>query len=273
MAILNLPESLSKFTLGCKSITTEAVDLYSLVGELFNRFPQLLVAIQEEAVAIAIILNGEILTDAKPYILTDSCIVELLDIPKGEYQVAVEWGTKALVSATFNYIAAETAAIIVKTVLNVAIAIAANYAIGWAIDFLTTESTGPANTMTNFLDSPSYAWNGVQNTTATGTALGIVYGTHRVGGHIINVDTSTTPNTETTSLNKVLTILRIQLGLCEGEITAITNVQINNQAASYYAAVDTAPNPDYYRLGSANQQVMPDFNQVANTYSVSRKVF
>lgn len=139
----------------------------------------------------------------------------------------------------------------------------------WSLDAAGRVTPMALNTGVN--NSATYTFSGIRNTTASGTPFQIIYGTHRVGGHVLNM--FTTAGSELQGPTEVTnTTLYAQIGLCEGEIEAVTDVQVNKLPLTYYNAVDTAPNPDYIRLGTSNQTVMPQFSIIENTTSVGKRV-
>lgn len=103
--------------------------------------------------------------------------------------------------------------------------------------------------------SPTYGWEGIQNTSDVATPIGIVYGLHRVGGQVIGryVNTDGDKN-----------YLNVLLALCEGEIDSISSVEINQNPIANYSEVayDT-------RLGTNTQDPVDNFAQVHNTRSVN----
>jgi len=138
---------------------------------------------------------------------------------------------------------------------------AASTAVSFAIRALTP--TPNKKLFDNSENSPTYGWDGIQNTTHNGAIIPIVYGRHKVGGQVLS------------SFTKVLAddhhALYELLGICAGPINAIcgipqaedaltgdeipTTLKINNNSAGLYA--DTTV---YLRMGEWNQSVIEGFD-------------
>ena len=217
----------------------------------FNRFPQLLVFFTsnkaEEADKTSITLNGEYLIDADSVwriVSPDDMLTFGRDIPEGESS-----GLRTVIGAA---------------VLIAAIALApasGGTSLVWGMSFATWSGIGVvgASLMLGGLaelvagtpklpgdfgtaSSPTYAFSGIQNTTAPGTPIPVVYGKHRVGGHVTNVYTQV--------LFDQNNYLFTQLGVSEGEIADISEVEINKRPAEEYQSTSL-----YWRAGTLNQQV------------------
>ncbi len=106
----------------------------------------------------------------------------------------------------------------------------------------------------------TYTFEGAKNCTASGANIPVIYGTHRVGGSVLNVYTRSEVATES--------VLYTQIGLCEGEIAAISDVQINKLPASFYNSVEIFTD----NLGKAVQSVLPNFNAIQNTYTIEKAI-
>lgn len=122
--------------------------------------------------------------------------------------------------------------------------------------------------------SATYTFDGIQNTTASGTPIPIIYGEHRVGGHVLNLYTE--PDAGVPVDSGVLvqqTFLFAQIGIGEGPIEAVSDLNINGYPEYFYNAVTSFPDPDYFRLGEETQSVMPPFGRVENTTTLNQKVF
>ena len=104
-------------------------------------------------------------------------------------------------------------------------------------------------------NTPTYTFTGIRNTTTIGTPIGLVYGTHRVGGQLLNVYTD---------IEGTDTYLYAQIGLCEGEITSISDIQINGNPLSFYSDVTLD-----YRYGASTQSMIPWFTRTENSVSTN----
>lgn len=114
--------------------------------------------------------------------------------------------------------------------------------------------------------SSVYTFSGVRNTTASGTPLNIVYGEHRCGGHVLNMYTRTTDAAQDGSVEAE--ILYVQLGLSEGEIEGVRNIEVNQLPTTFYNAIEY----DMSCKGTPYQDLMPNFTRVENTTTDGRKV-
>lgn len=76
--------------------------------------------------------------------------------------------------------------------------------------------------------SPTYGFGGLQNSTRVGAPIPVVYGLHRVGGHILNMFV------ETLNDNDVIHML---LAVSEGEVLSIEGLEINEQPIDNYTSV------------------------------------
>ncbi|OED38490.1 hypothetical protein AB834_00825 [PVC group bacterium (ex Bugula neritina AB1)] len=77
--------------------------------------------------------------------------------------------------------------------------------------------------------SPTYSWQGIQTLQEQGIVLPILYGTHRVGGNIIN---------QFVGLDNNDSYLNILLGLCCGEIDSVRDIKINGNSIDNYTDVE-----------------------------------
>ena len=105
--------------------------------------------------------------------------------------------------------------------------------------------------------SPTYGWDGVQTQQNVGTAIGVVYGEHKIGGNVINQFITNDGDKN---------YLHSLIALCEGEIEAIADIQVNDNPIANFEGITTAQ-----KLGT-NAQVpitgfedLHDINNVAIT--------
>jgi hypothetical protein len=135
----------------------------------------------------------------------------------------------------------------------------------------------PKNNANPAANSAAYSFDGIVNTTASGTPFQIIYGTHRAGGHVVNMylipeNYSETVTVGSDPIDIIGEVLYAQIGVCEGEIESLTEVEIDNLPINYYNAVSSAPDVNYIRLGTPNQTAMPAFNHVESTLSYTSKI-
>jgi len=103
--------------------------------------------------------------------------------------------------------------------------------------------------------SPTYGWDGVQTIQEVGVPVAVVYGEHRVGGNIINQFLWEDGDKH---------YLNVLLAVCEGEIEAIENIELNNNPIDNFEGV--AVNK---RFGTNYQSMIPNFEDLHNIYPVS----
>lgn len=107
----------------------------------------------------------------------------------------------------------------------------------------------PGGSLGDQAGSPTYGFSGIQNSTRVGAPIPLVYGTHRVGGQMIGLSVVTLDDTD---------VMHLLLAPSHGEIQAITDVQINEQAIANFPSVTTET-----RLGTNDQPVIGLFGDAA----------
>lgn len=213
----------------------------------FNALPQLLVHLSsnkgEEACKTSIKLNGEYIceTDSLWNSVEETDVLEFgKDIPNGENSAARIIVGAALVIAAIAMPAAWAG--VAAWVGGAGVSLV----VGGVAEMIVGTPKLPGDTSSN--SSATYGFSGIQNTTAPGTPIPIVYGTHRVGGHILNVYTEY----EESLVNETATYLLTQLGVSEGEIENISSIEINKQPAINLVDVE-----ETRRMGTATQSSAP----------------
>lgn len=116
-------------------------------------------------------------------------------------------------------------------------------------------------------ESSTYSWNGIQTSRDLNKPIPVLYGTHALGGTVINSrfyykDTDDWIGT--------------QLALCHGEIEEITsdNIKVNDSKySSYVTQGDTTNGWFQYRQGTFDQSIMTGYSDSNyNNGAVSREV-
>lgn len=102
--------------------------------------------------------------------------------------------------------------------------------------------------------SPTYSFDGITTTQEVGVPVPIIYGEHPTGGNIINQFVSYDGNKN---------YLNVLLGICEGEIESLSDLRINENPAANFAGIT-----QYTRLGTKDQTVIPNFNDLHNVIPV-----
>jgi len=155
--------------------------------------------------------------------------------------------TTAAVSASFAWTAA-------YSVAQFALTMAFNYAVGYLMQEYLTDDP-----VQNPTASQTHGWGALQQVNTPGYPIPILFGTHKMAGCVI------AQSNEYLGNNKEY--LNVLLGLCEGPIDTITNIQLNDQPISYFGDCDT-----YIRLGTKTDAVIPEFSEIATQVSFSKKL-
>lgn len=101
--------------------------------------------------------------------------------------------------------------------------------------------------------SRTYGFDAPHNTTGAGAALPVVYGQHKVFGHVVQAFIETINDDQ---------FYNILLCLSEGEINSISGIKINDQPVANFADVQTET-----RVGTSGQAKIPWFDDTRTTRS------
>jgi len=110
-------------------------------------------------------------------------------------------------------------------------------------------------------ESPTYGWDAIYSTVRPGTPIPLIYGQHRVGGHIIQQFQQQTGagDSKTSEMHTLL-------ALCAGPIEGVSGVLVNgNPIADYGSDVLTETH-----LGYNHQPPMAGFAKTKNATSIDR---
>ncbi|BCS54046.1 hypothetical protein [Geobacter sp. SVR] len=262
-----------------EEVDVAGTSIRSVLGALFNRFPQLYVAVAEGELSkrTAVIIDDEEFLSIETVGGEAATLHFLAIIPAGADPVSI--GT--FIGETIAYYAAAGSALetigvaiansailagVVGSIAVTGLMVALQFAMGALSGNLSIPDAGGG------LDNSTvYTFEGIRNTTASGTAIPIIYGTHRTGGMILNIftksiDTDTEKSIDATEIVSA-TELYYHLGLCEGEVEAITDVEIDKMPYTFYNAVQFEG-----RYGEETQGIIQDFNEITDTITVNRKV-
>lgn len=135
--------------------------------------------------------------------------------------------------------------------------------VSYAITSLTAPST--RSTRKELEDSETYGFGGIVNTVRPGTRIPIVYGQHRVGGHIIQQFLR--PGTDGDANVGVLHSL---IAVGTGPIESITDLRIDKNPAADFVTPEGAV-PFDVRLGNLHQAAIPEFHEI--TTQVAKDAF
>jgi len=103
--------------------------------------------------------------------------------------------------------------------------------------------------------SPTYGWDGVQTIQEVGVPVAVVYGEHRIGGNIVNQFLWEDGDKH---------YLNALLGICEGEVESIEDIEINNNPIANFDGVSVVK-----RYGTNNQSIISNFEDLHNIYPVN----
>ncbi|MFA4909242.1 MAG: hypothetical protein WC583_06275, partial [Candidatus Omnitrophota bacterium] len=128
--------------------------------------------------------------------------------------------------------------------------------IGYSIYSAVTAKKPSFNTSGVSIDeeSAANAWDGVHTTSSAGGPIPLIYGTRVSGGNVINEFTTT--DGEKNYLNTLMVV-------SQGEVDSITLRRINRNLAANYSGYTF-----YSRLGTLDQEVIPNFDDVHSVESV-----
>jgi len=261
-----------------ESLQLAAGRLDSVLLSLFNTLPQLYVLLSDTETQSRLLMcvnDSEVLesTDLTSYLLAPGDTLALLLVPAGEAaavgafitEVAVQSG---MMSATTWAAISVTAEMLIGGL----VIMGAMMALSALMGTLVTDLEMPSIYSGSLDNSATYTFTGIKNTTASGTPIPIIYGTHRTGGHVLSlftesVDTTLADASKATSITND-TYLYYQLGLSEGVIENVEAVEINKMPSTFFNGTVVCE----HQTGTSNNLVMNGFNKITNTTTVSRKV-
>ena len=258
MPYIKFSENVSKYVNGITELRLpDQCTVEFALTQICSEYPQFAVMVLDNTGLMLILNDSELLeTSDATLILQSGDFLYIEEAPKGNAGAI----TGALVSYGMSVAVAQVA----TYVIIAAIQIGVSYAISAIIGALSDNVASPDQGINTLNNSATYTFSGIQNTTASGTPIAMVYGTHRVGGQVLNVATGN----EGTENNYLLA----QYGLSEGEVEGISDVHINKLPVGYFNEVSTAPQEAYVRYGKETQEPMPAFSQTRNTTSINARV-
>lgn len=129
---------------------------------------------------------------------------------------------------------------------------------GMLINSLMSPDMPSSTPTTSIASSPTYGWDNVQNQSAEGIALPIVYGKTKIVPPIISQYVETKDNKQ---------YLNILYALNNGEITSVSDITINNNPITYFNDVTYE-----VRNGTNSQTLIPSFDNTRVDQSVGAKL-
>ncbi len=189
---------------------------------------------------LKIIVKGVVVTDLNQKLLDND---EIILAPKIQDPVTII----LVASAISSFIS--TVGSVVSFLTVVATLASIGYSIYSALSSKPKSATRGSQRTGGIEDgSPTYGWSGIQLLQEYNIPIGVVMGKHRIGGNIINA------YIETIDDNNYLYIL---IALCEGPVSAIDNILINENPIENYDEVEI-----FKRYGTPDQQPIQGFDKV-----------
>ena len=186
-----LDKELIRYTSLQDEVEVSGTTVVDALEDLFNKFPQFLVFLTvykgAEAEKTSIRLNGEYLFDPKDLhrVVYAEDIIEFgRDVPEGE-----KGGLQIVVGAVLIAASIMTAGTTTWAAMGFWAQMGVTMGAGMVLGGVTSLIVGSPKLPTfdsGNSTSATYTFSGIKNTTVSGTPIPIVYGRHRVGGHVLN---------------------------------------------------------------------------------------
>lgn len=262
--IISFDKDFLKYTKFKEEVQVEGATIRIVLEKLFNEYPQLYVFLVkndgEEAAKTSFKLNDIYMSEVYEIHqeVNDSDTLYIgRDIPFGENAAGKMIAGVLLIAASYIPGAQAASPWLVGMGLSLILGGVADLVVGTPL--LPTFDSGSST-------SATYTFSGIKNTTVLGTPVGVVYGTHRVGGHILNVYNDVIGEESIGNSSW----LRMQLGLCEGEINNIdpNSIEINGRSSLAFPKSDLGV---LVRFGTKDQ-IAPDAPLVTPTDATSTVV-
>lgn len=281
--LLKVDSYYSRFTDGFTEFDLPGDTAGQCMSSLLNRYPQLMVHMLDNDLEVlhksALRFNGEFTSDDQLGALQVTCSDTLeitIEIPSGSGEVG-RW-----IGAIVSFVVGVVLMIIPGTQIlgmssfYMGLSLVVGSVISAIATYIMTPDVPDSAAISLLNNSATYTFDGIKNTTPSGQPIQVVYGKHRVGGHVLSmytVNESTTRVTIDGSSILSYDYLMAQIGLCEGEIEGVSDLFVNNYPVHYYDEVTSFEgSPDLVRLGTETQTPMKDFNAIRNTTSINLKV-
>lgn len=244
--IVKIDNELVKYTSFKQEVNIEGSTVNEVILNLFETFPQLYAFLickdGEEADKTTIKLNDRYLVDR--YCLwgkvgNTDVMVFSKDVPEGAGGIGKIIAGVVIIAAAIA-LAAPTGGQSLWAGMGafgqMSAMFGASLILGGVGDLLVGRPNLPTDGNSS---SSTYTFSGIHNTTVSGTPIPIIYGRHRIGGHILNAYVSAEGATS---------FLYAQLGLSEGEVEEVekNSIKINDRYATNFEDVTA-----YYRAGDA----------------------
>ena len=121
----------------------------------------------------------------------------------------------------------------------------------------------PPKLQTGPRESPTYGFEGLQDTFVPGGPIPVVYGQHRVGGQVLMFFTEVASGSSGKQV-----VMNELLGLCHGEVGSIGSAEISNIPATDISSSVAVT----VRLGTSSQGTIPGFERIRNTFHDGREI-
>jgi hypothetical protein len=286
--IIKIQDDLVKYTCFRDTVEGDCKNVGDGIALLMDKYPQLYVFLLDndgaEAKAVSVKLDGEFVWHPDTCERKCSASTELVfgrEVPSGEGKSAQRWIGAGLIiiGAILNF----TPLAFLSPYFYVS---GASMILGSLVPTPKLSAPGINDSLS---DSPTYSFSGVKNSSAPGTPIQLVYGKHRTGGHQLNIYTNFEEDTQPAFASWVdeagvtrfvqystlnnddvdsISYLNGQIGVSEGEVASITDLEVNGLPVSYFGDTVTTE----VRAGTRSQVVIDGFSGIENTTSSGRLI-
>lgn len=108
--------------------------------------------------------------------------------------------------------------------------------------------------------SQTYTFEGIRDNFPPGDPVPVVWGTQRKGGQVLMYQV-------TMDTDKKHQRMKMLLGLCEGPITSVSAIEINNLGFNNFSSLSYS-----VAMGTSSQGPIDGFNEIANTFYDGREI-
>ena len=183
--------------------------------------------------------------------------------PKAGFTAAAAVATAVTAAATsvvsFSSLAALASYSVGAAALYAGTFLATSFVIGYGMSMLASALAPDMPDMSGTAEDPTYEWEALRPSENEGVRIPYVYGTNRVGGHVIT--RFVLPEEDNTEKLYVLN------AVCDDEVDSISDIQINDQPASFFDGCDAGA-----RLGTLSDDLIPGFDELITHNGVLAKV-
>lgn len=266
--IIKIDQELTRRTNFKDTVEVEGRTVSEALLNLFEEFPQLYIFLvckgKAEANKTTLKLNGEYLIESSS-LYTKVGPTDVLevgrDVPEGAGTIGkIILGVGLLALSIWNPAIGVEGAVLLSDSMAMGMGMmGASLVLGGVGDLLVGTPNLPSDGNST---SNTYTFSGIKNSTVSGTAIPIIYGRHRVGGHVLSAYVDV-PQTNGNSF------LYAQLGVSEGEIDGIdyNSIEINQRNVRDFDDVSA-----YWRKGETDPVIGVDGTLFSPTSSYNEVI-